>query len=202
MKRAQTLGAWVINVDGFLFSLRLWLSGYAQDKDLVQHIKTLNGARKAAIAANNQFLSTAVRPGHSLDFLGTDGGYVKMSFPLASETTLAVSKPPMLALFTNAGASGTASWNVAKSGYGGNTKIIDVLSCTVVTTNGDGSLAANTTSGLPQVYLPLSALSASNNICAKNLGAGAGNSASGGLMPSLVLTGLAGFAYLLREVGL
>lgn len=48
-----------------IFPLRLWLSGYAQDKDLVQHIKTLNGARKAAITANNNFLSTTVRPGHS-----------------------------------------------------------------------------------------------------------------------------------------
>ena len=123
-----------------------------------------------------------------------------MSFPLASETTLAVSKPPILALFTNVGASGTASWNVAKSGYSGNTQLIDVLSCTVVTTNGDGGLTANTTSGSPRVYLPLSALSASNKICVNNLGAA--NSASGGAMPSLMLAGLASFAYLLMGVGL
>ena len=44
-------------------SLRLWTSGYNQNKDLVQYIKTLNGARKAAIAANSKFLSTAVRSG-------------------------------------------------------------------------------------------------------------------------------------------
>jgi len=123
-----------------------------------------------------------------------------MSFPLASETTLAVLKPPMLALFTNAGASGTASWNVAKSGYSGNTRLIDVLSCTVVTTSSDGGLTANTTNGLPQVYLPLSALSASNKICVNNLGAG--NSASGSVIPPLVLTGLASLVYLLREIGL
>lgn len=47
------------------FFLRLWLSGYAEDKDLVQHIKAMNGARKAAIAANNKFLSTPVRLHHS-----------------------------------------------------------------------------------------------------------------------------------------
>jgi len=181
-------------------SPRLWHSGYAQDKDLVQHIKTLNGARKAAIVANNKFLSTAVRPGHSLELLGTDGGRVKMSFPLASETTLAVSKPPMLALFTNVGASGSASWNVAKSGYSGNTQLIDVLSCTIVSTNSDGGLTANTTNGSPRVYLPLSALSASNKICVNNLGAG--NSASTGVVPSLVLVGLVGFAYLVTGVGL
>lgn len=161
----------------------------------MQHIKTLNGARKAAIAANSQFLSTAVRPDCSLDLLGTDNSWVKMSFPLTSETTLAVSKPPMLALFTNVGAGGTASWNIAKSGYSGNTQLMDVLSCTVATTNNDGSLTANTTNGSPRIYLPLSVLSASNKICT-------GNSASWGATPSLVLAGLAGFAYALREVGL
>lgn len=158
----------------------LWFSGYAQDKDLVQFIKTLNGARKAAIAANGKFLSTA------------------MSFPLASEGTLAVSKPPLLALFTNAGASGTVSWKVPKSGYDGNTRLIDVLSCTVVTTNSDGSLSANTTNGLPQVYLPISALSSSGKMCVDKLGVE--NSGSKAAMPSLMLAMFAGLSYLVVEV--
>jgi alpha-amylase len=123
-----------------------------------------------------------------------------MTFPLASETTLAVSKPPMLALFTNAGASGTASWNLAKSGFNGNTRLVDVLSCTVVTTNSDGSLVANTTDGLPQIYLPVSALPSSSNICTGKLGTG--NSASGITTPSLMVVGLAAFAWLFMEVGL
>lgn len=124
-----------------------------------------------------------------------------MSFPLASETTLAVSKPPMLTLFTNVGAGGTASWKITKSGYSGNTQLIDVLSCTVVTTDGDGGLTANTTSGLPQVYLPVSALPASSKVCASNLSA-TGNSALGGALPSLVLAGLASLACLLLGAGL
>jgi alpha-amylase len=182
-----------------VFSSRLWLSGYAEDKDLVKHIKVLNVARKAAITANSQFLSTPVRPGYFLDSLGTDCGRVKMSFPVASQTTLAVSKPPMLALFTNVGTSGSASWNIAKSGYSGNTRLIDVLSCTVVTTNSDGGLTANTTNGLPQVYVPVSALPASSKVCTNNVTTG--NSASRGVMPSMVLAGLSGFVYLLTEVG-
>lgn len=165
----------------------------------MQHIQILNGARKAAIAANNQFLSVPVRPYGSLDSLCTNGHWVKMSFPLASQTTLAVSKPPMLALFTNVGASGSVSWNVAKSGYSGNTRLVDVLSCTVVTTNGDGSLVANTTNGLPQVYLPVSALPGSSKICAGKLGTG--NSASGNTVPSLMLAGLSALAYLFIGVG-
>ena len=123
-----------------------------------------------------------------------------MSFPLASETTLAVSKPPMLALFTNVGAGGAGSWNIAKSGYSGNTQLIDVLSCTTATTNSDGGLTANTTNGLPQIYLPLSSLSASNKICVSNLSDK--SSASGSAVPSLVLAGLIGFSYLLMGVGL
>lgn len=106
----------------------------------------------------------------------------------------------MLALFTNVGASGSTSWKVAKSGYSGSTRLIDVLSCNTVTTNSDGSLAANTTNGLPQVYLPVSALSASNKICADKLN-GAGNSASGISVASLMLVGFASFAYLLVEGG-
>lgn len=123
-----------------------------------------------------------------------------MAFPLASGNTLAVSKPPMLTLFTNVGAGGSASWNLAKSGYSGNTRLIDVLSCNVVTTSGDGGLTANTTNGLPQVYLPLSALSASNKICVKNLSSG--NSASGSEIPLVALAGLAGLVYLFMGVGL
>ena len=124
-----------------------------------------------------------------------------MSFPLASETTLAVSKPPMLALFTNVGASGATTWNVVKSGYSGNVQLIDVLSCTVVTTSSDGGLTANTTNGLPQIYLPVSALSGSKQICSNS--SGTANSASGnGPTSLLVLAGLASFTYLLREVGL
>jgi len=122
-----------------------------------------------------------------------------MSFPLSSETTLAVSKPPMLALFTNVGAGGAASWNVANSGYSGNMQLIDVLSCTIVTTDSEGGLIANTTNGFPRIYLPLSALSASNKICVNDLGAG--NSASGSAVPSLILAGLVSFAYLLRQAG-
>ena len=128
-----------------------------------------------------------------------------MAFPVASGNALAVSKPPMLALFTNVGTGGAASWNLAKSGYGGNTKLIDVLSCTVVTTNSDGGLAAKTNNGLPQIYLPVSALSASNKICVQNLSAGnstSGNSAAGTRIPSSVIAGFASLAYLFMGIGL
>ena len=124
-----------------------------------------------------------------------------MSFPLASETTLAVSKPPMLALFTNVGANGTASWNVAKSGYSGNTQLIDVLSCNIVNTNSDGGLISNAANGLPQVYLPASALSASDGICVNDLSTESPASV-GGTMASLVPVGLVGFVYLLVGIGL
>lgn len=43
-----------------LICRRLWLSGYVEDKPLVKLVRTLNAARKAAIAANGAFLTTAV----------------------------------------------------------------------------------------------------------------------------------------------
>ena len=54
------------------FFCRLWLSGYYEDKDLVNHVKAINYARKAAIAANSEFLSTAVRPSHLLKTIVPD----------------------------------------------------------------------------------------------------------------------------------
>lgn len=38
----------------------LWLSGYGEDKPLVQHVKTLNAARKAAASANKDFHTSSV----------------------------------------------------------------------------------------------------------------------------------------------
>jgi len=38
----------------------LWLSGYVEDKPLVKLVRTLNAARKAAIAADSSYLTTAV----------------------------------------------------------------------------------------------------------------------------------------------
>ncbi|KAF5385548.1 hypothetical protein D9757_006764 [Collybiopsis confluens] len=95
----------------------LWSSGFNEDnKPLLTHVKTLNAARKQAISANSNFLTT------------------KTTFITQQDsTTLAVSKPPFLTLLTNVGsASGSsAKWSVpsdAKVFSGGET-LVDVLTC-------------------------------------------------------------------------
>jgi alpha-amylase len=116
----------------------LWLSGYVEDKELVKHVKTLNAVRKAAIATCPEYLVTP------------------MTFPEVTATTLAVYKHPLLALFTNVGSSGNASWNIQTTGYAPGTKLLEVFSCRRVSVDNTGGLAVASTSGQPQVYIPAS----------------------------------------------
>ncbi|KAH9914300.1 glycoside hydrolase superfamily [Fomitopsis serialis] len=119
----------------------LWLSGYViEDKPLVHHVRILNAARKAAIAASSSYLSTAV------------------TFPSVGGNTLAVSKYPMLSLLTNVGASGTPAWDVSSgTGYSSGTELIDVLTCTTYTAGSGGSVSVTGSGGNPVILLPTSA---------------------------------------------
>jgi len=143
----------------------LWLSGYGEDKDLVKHVSALNAARKAAAATDSKFISTP------------------MTFPNTSETTMAVSKPGLLALFTNVGSSGSATWTVSKSGFSPNTELTEVLSCTKVTTDANGGVSAVAVSGLPQVYVASTAVTTGSGLCgnAKPKPTNTGNNNSGAL---------------------
>jgi alpha-amylase len=117
----------------------LWLSGYVEEKELVYHVKALNGARKAAIATCSEYLSTP------------------MSFPEVTETTLAVYKHPLLALFTNVGSNGTASWHVQGTDYAPGTELLEVFSCSRVFVDNTGGFSASSAGGQPQLYIPASA---------------------------------------------
>lgn len=103
----------------------------------MKQVKALNGARKAAIAANSKFLSTAA------------------TFPQADTSALAVVKAPLLALLTNVGSAATtqASFKVAASatGYGKSVDLVDVLTCTKITTDSDGAVSVSSKAGAPMV---------------------------------------------------
>ncbi|OBZ74584.1 Alpha-amylase A type-1/2 [Grifola frondosa] len=148
----------------------LWLSGYVEDKPLVTHVKTLNAARKAAISANSNFLTSPVK------FLSAEG------------TTVAVSKAPMLALLTNGGNSSTPSWSIPAAGYQANEELVDILTCTKINADGNGGVSVQGTSGQPQVIMPTSALSKSGTLCAN---VATGGQASGAPALSPVPTGAA-----------
>lgn len=117
---------------------RLWLSGYYEEKELVWHVKALNAARKAAIATCPGYLSTP------------------MSFPEVTANTLAVYKHPLLALFTNVGSNGTASWNVQGTDWLPGTELLEVFSCNRVTVDSNRGLAVSSVGGQPQLYIPAS----------------------------------------------
>ena len=96
-----------------------------------------------------------------------------------SESSMAVSKPPMLALLTNGGSSSTPSWTVSDAGYQANEELIDVLSCQKVTADGNGGVSVQGSSGSPQVLMPTSALNKSGSICAEDATGGQASAAQG-----------------------
>ncbi|TFK64230.1 glycoside hydrolase family 13 protein [Pluteus cervinus] len=141
----------------------LWFTAYQTQKPLVSHVTSLNAARKAAISSNKNFLTTAAT------FIDQQ-----------NSATLAISKPPLLALLTNSGnASTSTSWQIPASAklFSQGEKLVNVLTCTAVTPSSDGSLAVQAQNGLPQIILPASALDKNGNLC-KDLATGSSNAAT------------------------
>lgn len=130
----------------------LWSSDYhVYQKPLVQQIADLNAARKLAINSKRNFLTT------------------QMTFvPQPNDNTIAISKPPLLALLTNAGNSSTATWTIPGDAglfLKGQT-LIDVLTCQSYNVDPiTGSLAVESRYGLPQVILPAQYLDSKGSLC-------------------------------------
>ena len=87
----------------------------------------------------------------------TRAPFYPMTFPEVTATTMAVYKHPLLALFTNVGSNGTASWNVHGTNWTPGTGLLEVFSCSRVTVGGTGGLMATSVGGQPQLYIPPSA---------------------------------------------
>ncbi|CAK5267778.1 unnamed protein product [Mycena citricolor] len=129
----------------------LWLSGYATGKPLVAHAKSLNVARKLAIAGNASFLSG-------------EATWIPQSDP----SSIMLSKPPMLSLFTNIGTASSRqpTWTIPARLYPVNSTLVDTLSCRKVAVNGTGGdTSVTAVQGLPQVLIPLSMLTAQAGLC-------------------------------------
>ncbi|TFK38764.1 glycoside hydrolase family 13 protein [Crucibulum laeve] len=123
----------------------LWPSGYDTSKPLVAHVKSLNGARKAAVAANSAFLTTPAQ-----------------FIPQTQISTFAFTKGPLAALFTNTGSSSSdkVTWTIPASTklFKANEKAVDVLTCTSVDADGDGKVTVTAEGGNPKIMLPASAV--------------------------------------------
>ncbi|KAJ7461272.1 glycoside hydrolase family 13 protein [Mycena galericulata] len=133
----------------------LWLSGYETDKPLVAFATSLTSARKLAITGNNSFLT---------------GPAIWIQQP--NPSTLMLSKPPLLTLFTNAGTNASAqpTWCIPAGLYAPNTTLVDVLAWATVAIagssgGGDGATVVGAQAGLPQVLIPASMLSKAGGVC-------------------------------------
>ncbi|KAJ7088431.1 GH13 alpha-amylase precursor, partial [Mycena belliarum] len=129
----------------------LWLSGFETNKPLVAHVRSLNAARKLAIAANDSFLSGAAR-----------------WIPQSDPSTIMMSKPPLLTLLTNIGANATRqpTWTIPAGLYAANVTLVDVLACAPLVVGGAGeATVVRATWGLPQVLIPAHLLNSRGGAC-------------------------------------
>ncbi len=68
-----------------------------------------------------------------------------------SQHTIAVSKPPMLALLSNVGNNTVPNWNVPGAGYKPGETLVDVLTCNKVVADDKGGILVSGKAGNPQV---------------------------------------------------
>ncbi|KAL2199758.1 glycoside hydrolase family 13 protein [Corynascus similis CBS 632.67] len=130
----------------------LWSSGYSTNSEFYTWITKLNQIRAMAIAQDEDYLSYK---SHSI---------------YSDSHTIAMRKgnpgSQVVGIFTNVGASSSASVTLASSatGFEANQVLIDLMSCTTHTVDSEGGLTVELANGLPSVLYPESGLSGSG-IC-------------------------------------
>ena len=72
-----------------------------------------------------------------------------------TNNTLAIWKPPMLALLTNAGST-SAHWNVTRRLFKPHQHIVNILTCGVHVADERGGVTVESAAGLPKVGVSLS----------------------------------------------
>lgn len=131
----------------------MWLTGYGTDTDLYTHFTRLNAARSAAGNTSSSFYTT------------------KATTTVSGSNEIVISKGNMYSILSNRGASsGNVSVSMSNTGYSASTELLDIVTCTTLTTGSDGSISAVLVSGAPQVYVP-SSYNANNTICSSTSGA-------------------------------
>ena len=134
----------------------------------------------------------ASSPAYQIDERGTEGGYriltrlphdsgtsrplypslsfilthIQMKFLAIEDHSMAVSKPPILALFTNIGSDSLQSttWHV-DAVFSPNELLVDVLTCTKVLADAQGGVTVPCAYGMPQVLMPAASLRQGGMVC-------------------------------------
>lgn len=142
----------------------LWTSGYNTKTPMYTFISKLNAARSTAIARDPTYVTS------------------KSNVIYSDDKTLVMSKgavsSPLISVFTNLGAGKSSSITVSSkvSGLAANTKLTDLLTCTVVSTDSSGNLAISISEGAPRAFYKSSMLKASDPCASTSTGGMASSS--------------------------
>jgi alpha-amylase len=89
-----------------------------------------------------------------------------MKFLAIEDHSMVISKPPILALFTNIGTESPQgiNWKVDAI-FPPNELLVDVLTCTKVMADGQGGVNVPSAYGMPQVLMPAGSLRQGGAVC-------------------------------------
>jgi alpha-amylase len=126
----------------------------------------MNAARKQAIEYSPDFLTTPVRPPFLVPAPFSLLTSIQMKFLAIEDHSMVISKPPMLALFTNAGSESpqTVTWHVDNIFPPGEL-LVDVLTCAKVQVDAQGGVTVPCAYGMPQVLMPAAVLQQEGTVC-------------------------------------
>lgn len=89
-----------------------------------------------------------------------------MKLMAVEDQSMAISKPPILALFTNIGSESSRSinWKV-DAVFQPNEQLVDVLTCAKVVADENGGVNIPSAYGMPQVLMPAASLRQGGAVC-------------------------------------
>ena len=118
-----------------------WLSGYSRSAPLYGFIGQVNQVRNQAIYKASNYTTYK-------------------AYPIYSDTsTIAMRKGfdgnQIVGVFSNLGAGGASyTLTLGNTGYVAGEALVEILTCTTVTTDGSGNIAVPMSGGLPRIYYP------------------------------------------------
>lgn len=121
----------------------IWLTGYNTTSPLYKLITTVNGIRKVAIDKSANFVTDKIQA------MNIDANTIM--------TRKGDAGSQIVGVYSNLGENGhyyDLSLRASQTGFTPNEKIVEVLSCTLLSTDGMGSLIVPMGGGLPKVLFP------------------------------------------------
>jgi len=139
----------------------LWTTGYSTSTPMYAFFNKLNSIRTAAGNASSTYHTN------------------QATVVANTSTEIVISKAPLLTVLSNRGAnSGNHSVSISNAGYGNSVQLLDLVSCSSVTTDSNGGLSANVADGEPVIYIPADK---KGSLCPQTTTSPSGSSSAAGL---------------------